>query len=141
MRMFFGHDEPADGEGSRFVAMQRAASAAGLAYLDAGSHLCLHPRFGPWFALRATLVFDAVEYTGARCVASCMHALRKLQAFPRVGEMKSAVPWKMTCELPVSGEQNLPQPRNPCPQHRVQWQVAMAYPLLVPLQHRQLWRL
>ena len=117
MRIFFGHDEAADGEGSRFVAMQRAASAAGLAYLDVGSHLCLHPKFGPWFALRATLVFDAVEYTGACCVASCMHALWKLQAFHRVGEMKSAVPWKMTCELPVSGEQNLPQSRNPCLQH------------------------
>ncbi|KAK9826497.1 hypothetical protein WJX81_006518 [Elliptochloris bilobata] len=66
VRVFFGHDEPTDGEGSRSVALQRAAAAAGLAYLDAGSHLCLHPKFGPWFALRATLVFDAVEYTGPR---------------------------------------------------------------------------
>ncbi len=60
MRIFFGH-EPAVG----FRTIQRAAAVAGLAYLDAGSHLCLHPKFGPWFTLRATLVFDAVEYNGA----------------------------------------------------------------------------
>ena len=63
MRIFFGH-EPADAEGNRFVALQRAAATAGLAYLDTTSHLCLHPKFGAWFALRAVLIFDAVKFTG-----------------------------------------------------------------------------
>lgn len=63
VRLFYGH-EPGAGGAPRYVALQRAAAAGGLAHLD-GSHLCLHHKFGPWFTLRATLVFDAVEYTGA----------------------------------------------------------------------------
>lgn len=39
------------------VAIQRAAAIAGLAYL-APSHLCVHPVYGPWIALRALIVFD-----------------------------------------------------------------------------------
>lgn len=39
------------------VAIQRAAAVAGLAYL-APSHLCVHPVFGPWIALRAVIVLD-----------------------------------------------------------------------------------
>jgi len=40
------------------VAIQRAAAVAGLAYL-APSHLCVHPEYGPWIALRAVIVLDA----------------------------------------------------------------------------------
>lgn len=40
------------------------AQAAGVAYLDQNSHLCLHPKFGPWIALRCALVFDGVRYDG-----------------------------------------------------------------------------
>lgn len=39
------------------VAIQRAAEVAGLAYL-APSHLCVHPVYGPWIALRALIAFD-----------------------------------------------------------------------------------
>ncbi len=39
--------------------------AVGLAHLDAASHLCLHPKYGPWFSLRALLVFDGVPFHGA----------------------------------------------------------------------------
>jgi hypothetical protein len=39
--------------------MLGACSASGLAYLDAASHLCVHPAFGTWFALRALVVVDA----------------------------------------------------------------------------------
>lgn len=39
------------------VAIQRAAAVAGLAYL-APSHLCVHPEYGPWIALRAVVVLD-----------------------------------------------------------------------------------
>lgn len=42
------------------------AHAAGLADLDQQTHLCLHPKFGPWFALRCVLVFDGVQYAGPR---------------------------------------------------------------------------
>lgn len=44
--------------------MQRLADVTGCAYNDNLSHLSLHPRFGPWFALRALIVFDGVKYTG-----------------------------------------------------------------------------
>ena len=138
MRIFFGHDEPAAGEGSRFVAMQRAASAAGLAYLDAGSHLCLHPKFGPWFALRATLVFDAVEYTGARCVVACMPMLWKLQAY-QCCLLEQACSKTMTCELPASSEQNLPQAQHPHSAALRQLDSCDGSPLPFSLQHRQLW--
>ncbi len=40
------------------------ASAAGVAFWDQSSCLSLHPKYGPWFALRAVVVFDGVEYTG-----------------------------------------------------------------------------
>ena len=39
------------------------AQAAGLAQLEQNSHLCVHPKFGPWIALRCALVFDDVPYT------------------------------------------------------------------------------
>ena len=41
----------------RRIAMQRLAQVAGLAGLSE-SHLCVHPEFGPWIALRAAVVFD-----------------------------------------------------------------------------------
>ena len=43
--------------------MQRMAHAAGLAVLEPNSHLCVHPKFGPWIALRCALVFDSIPYT------------------------------------------------------------------------------
>lgn len=50
--------------GAPFVAMQRLAAAVGLAYLDEASHLCLHPKHGPWFSMRALLIWDDVSYAG-----------------------------------------------------------------------------
>jgi methylmalonic aciduria homocystinuria type C protein len=47
----FAHHVPAT------VAIQRAAVVAGLAWL-APSHLCVHPVYGPWIALRALAVLD-----------------------------------------------------------------------------------
>ncbi|KAK9813724.1 hypothetical protein WJX73_005448 [Symbiochloris irregularis] len=62
-RIFYSHEEIA---GGGYVAMQRLADITGCAYNDNLSHLSLHPRFGPWFALRALIVFDGVKYTGQR---------------------------------------------------------------------------
>lgn len=43
----------------KMVAIQRACHVSGLAYYDTEiSHLCMHPIFGPWIALRAVIVFD-----------------------------------------------------------------------------------
>ena len=50
---------------------QRAAAAAGLAYQDPVSHLCLNPKYGAWFSLRCLLVFDGIQYTGVYSSASC----------------------------------------------------------------------
>jgi hypothetical protein len=47
---------------SEHVAFQRMAHHAGLAYLDESSHLCLHPRFGPWFSLRCVVIFDNIPW-------------------------------------------------------------------------------
>ena len=48
----FGHELP-----PRRVAMQRLADVSGLAHLNQG-HLCIHPVYGPWIALRAVIVWD-----------------------------------------------------------------------------------
>lgn len=44
--------------GPLFVDMLTAAEISGLAFHDDQTHLCVHPKFGPWFALRAVLVLD-----------------------------------------------------------------------------------
>ena len=42
------------------------AHHSGLAFLDHDSHLCLHPRFGPWFSLRCVVIFDDVPYAAPK---------------------------------------------------------------------------
>lgn len=54
--------------GNKYIAIQRMAQAAGLAQLEENSHLCVHPKFGPWIALRCALVFDNVLYTEPQAV-------------------------------------------------------------------------
>ncbi|PNH09101.1 hypothetical protein TSOC_004304 [Tetrabaena socialis] len=44
--------------GDGFVDILRAAQLSGVAYRDNELHLCVHPTFGPWIALRAVLVAD-----------------------------------------------------------------------------------
>lgn len=44
--------------GAKFVNMLRVAQLSGLAYYSSTTHLCMHPLYGPWFALRAVAVFD-----------------------------------------------------------------------------------
>ena len=52
VRIFWTH------ETERYVLpVQRIAHSTGLAYLSAGQ-FNIHPRFGPWFALRAVVVFS-----------------------------------------------------------------------------------
>lgn len=46
------------------IKQMRILQAVGMAHLDAASHLCLHPKYGPWFSLRALLVFDGVPFHG-----------------------------------------------------------------------------
>eukprot|EP00884_Botryococcus_braunii_P008437 jgi/Botrbrau1/17595/Bobra.0166s0035.1 len=66
-RCYWAHhvsDDLSGGPG--YVAIQRLAAAIGLAYLDPTCHLCMHPKYGPWFALRCILVFDELDYQGAQ---------------------------------------------------------------------------
>lgn len=49
----FYHEPP-----PRRIAIQRLAEVAGLAGVSL-SHLCVHPEFGPWMALRAAVVVDS----------------------------------------------------------------------------------
>jgi hypothetical protein len=44
--------------GAKFINMLRAAQLSGLAYYSSTTHLGMHARYGPWFALRAVAVFD-----------------------------------------------------------------------------------
>jgi methylmalonic aciduria homocystinuria type C protein len=83
--IYFAPDPPA-----RRIAMQRLADAAGLAAL-APSHLCVHPIYGPWIALRAAIVADVDGPTPAPpparqpcdCAAGCGAAFaRALAAGP-----------------------------------------------------------
>lgn len=70
----------ADEPPPRRVAMQRLADLAGLAWLSP-SHLCIHPVFGPWIALRAAVVVEmesppgpppSSQPTCADCATRCL---------------------------------------------------------------------
>lgn len=74
----FSHEPP-----PRRVAMQRLAHVAGFAYLSR-SHLSIHPTVGPWFGLRALVIFDMPGPTISApecelpcvCDAHCLEPLR-----------------------------------------------------------------
>ena len=50
----FSHDV-LDGE---VISIQKICQISGLAYNEESIGLCIHEKFGPWFALRCVLVFD-----------------------------------------------------------------------------------
>ncbi|MFN8021649.1 MAG: hypothetical protein U0Q03_09010 [Acidimicrobiales bacterium] len=80
----FSHEPP-----PRRVAIQRMADRAGLAWLSP-SHLCVHPTYGPWIALRAAVVL-ARPFAGPGAAASptcdCAgHCLPELQKAIAAGE-------------------------------------------------------
>lgn len=62
------------------VAIQRLAHLAGLAWLSP-SHLCVHPTFGPWIALRAAVVFDTDGVSTTSIEPPCQCATGCLPAF------------------------------------------------------------
>lgn len=71
----------------RRVAMQRLAHVSGLAFLSP-TFLSIHPVYGPWIALRAAVVFDAVGPPDppelpnpcSGCEERCVPALRRALA-------------------------------------------------------------
>ena len=80
----YSHEPP-----PRRIAIQRLADRAGLAWLSP-SHLCVHPEFGPWIALRAAVVLarphldaEAPATPPCDCSANC---LPKLQEAIAAGE-------------------------------------------------------
>lgn len=84
----YSHEPP-----PRRVAIQRLAHVAGLAWLSP-SHLCIHPEFGPWLALRAAIVFDQpspAPVAEPQPLCDCAtHCLPKLQQALAVGQANSA---------------------------------------------------
>lgn len=74
------------------IPIQRIADAIGLAALSP-AHLSIHPRFGPWIALRAVVVFDVpwtaedthpIENPCGGCETACRPAFdRALREDPR----------------------------------------------------------
>jgi hypothetical protein len=61
--------------GDKFVNMLRVAQLSGLAYYSSTTHLCMHPVYGPWFALRAVVICDLpwpgkAKRTASVCSAS-----------------------------------------------------------------------
>lgn len=80
----FSHEPP-----PRRIAIQRLADRAGLAWLSP-SHLCVHPTYGPWIALRAAIVLERPltsipPAAGAPCDCS-MNCLPRLQEAIAAGE-------------------------------------------------------
>ena len=80
MRIFWGHREADAVLGAACLELQRMSAAAGLSFWDPASYLSLHPKYGPWFALRAVIVFDGVEYPGTQY---CAHPVPKSAQFRR----------------------------------------------------------
>ena len=67
--------------------IQRIAAHAGLAHLQP-SHLCVHPVFGPWIAMRAVIVLDAEgPSVPAPTAAPCECAHGCLPAFERAAAL------------------------------------------------------
>jgi cyanocobalamin reductase (cyanide-eliminating) / alkylcobalamin dealkylase len=80
----FSHEPP-----PRRIAIQRLADRAGLAWLSP-SHLCVHPTYGPWIALRAAIVLgrpliDVPTAATARCECTT-NCLPRLQEAIAAGE-------------------------------------------------------
>lgn len=84
----FAHEPP-----PRRIAIQRLAAIAGMAWLSP-SHLCVHPVFGPWMALRAAIVLDHEPATiGAPIEAPCRcedNCLPRFEEAIAAGEPKTA---------------------------------------------------
>jgi methylmalonic aciduria homocystinuria type C protein len=90
------------------IAIQRIAHEGGLAHLSP-SRLSVHPRFGPWWSLRAVIVVDADGPLGDRAVAPdpctpcakpCLAAFDRAVAatdLARPGEVESQ--WKSWAEV------------------------------------------
>ena len=79
-RIYVGH-RPYDGA---FLPLQRLAAITGLGAI-APSQLVIHPRYGPWLALRAVIVLDGEPPAHTpiaqpyQCTAACGDAFRRAQ--------------------------------------------------------------
>jgi len=72
------------------LAVQRMAHAAGLAYLSQETHLCIHPEFSTWFAIRGCVVFPGLQ--GAATAPPPPHCPVPAQRLVAAGEaLKAAV--------------------------------------------------
>lgn len=60
--------------GGKFFPFQKVAHEIGLAYFDPISHLSIHPLYGPWFSMRAIVVFNHNNKNIITDVTSCKPA-------------------------------------------------------------------
>ncbi|HUJ60476.1 MAG TPA: hypothetical protein VLX92_18370 [Kofleriaceae bacterium] len=79
--------------GGGFVPLQRLAAATGLAML-APTQLAIHPRFGPWFALRAVIVFDGIQPEAPALLPPCCCAAPCTDAFTVAMSSKGPEAWR-----------------------------------------------
>jgi methylmalonic aciduria homocystinuria type C protein len=93
----FSHEPP-----PRRLAIQRLADRAGLAWLSP-SHLCVHPIYGPWIALRAAIVLERglerrpipAAAPVCACEAGCLPKLREaIAAGEPTGNAEMVANWE-----------------------------------------------
>ena len=70
VQIFWAHEGTSMAINGPSIELQRMAALAGLTYWNESSGLSLHPKYGSWFALRAVLVFEGVDYTGQTTLLS-----------------------------------------------------------------------
>lgn len=90
-------------------AVCQAARLSGLAYYSPVTHLCWHPTYGPWFALRAVVVADLEGPPPAQPVAFPyanieVDAAALMQQLVRAGGPSASVEqWRRWAELRALG--------------------------------------
>lgn len=108
------------------LALQRLAHAVGAAHLGP-AYLCIHPDFGPWFGMRAVVVFDAPGPEGdappapnfcESCPAPCVDALEEAQRVtraPRPTHQSLRAAWRLWADVrlacPVGADERYAEPQ------------------------------
>ncbi len=94
------------------IAFQRLAHGSGLAFLNK-AHLCIHPKYGPWFSLRAALLIEGItvadldhqpvkaciENPCSNCDEGCVPAFEKAMALSSPSGPEIKKHWKAWHEV------------------------------------------
>lgn len=112
-KIYFAHQK--NSEGKFVVAMQKLAHISGLAEFDPESYLNIHPKYGPWIAMRAAVVVDKTFSAAqenvedlAQNVEILFERANSIQANKRKQYSKEMANWKywLACRdaIPVGKE-------------------------------------